>query len=76
MCVTGELVRDLVRAIRNKKHHYRELTPELQRSLGAPPDDFLDYFTSRFPRLITHLYLVIERHCKLEPLFAHYFSVS
>jgi len=69
----GEQVRDLVRAIRNKKHHFRELPIELQHSLGQIPDQFVEYFTARFPRLLPHLYLVIERHCRLESLFAQYY---
>ncbi|CAG2191335.1 ERN1 [Mytilus edulis] len=36
----GENIRDLLRAMRNKKHHYRELPEDLKRSLGAIPDQF------------------------------------
>ncbi|KAK6052348.1 hypothetical protein COOONC_10147 [Cooperia oncophora] len=35
--------------MRNKKHHYRELPEEVQKSLGRIPNEFLCYFTSRFP---------------------------
>lgn len=49
-------VRDLLRAIRNKHHHYAELGPDLQKSLGQVPDEYLQYFTSRFPTLIFHVY--------------------
>lgn len=52
----GVSLRDLLRAIRNKKHHYRELPPDVKQSLGALPDEFLDYFTTRFPKLINHVY--------------------
>ncbi|KAK6030133.1 ribonuclease 2-5A, partial [Ostertagia ostertagi] len=45
----GHSVRDLLRAMRNKKHHYRELPEEVQKSLGKIPNEFLCYFTSRFP---------------------------
>uniref|UniRef100_H2ZJM3 KEN domain-containing protein n=1 Tax=Ciona savignyi TaxID=51511 RepID=H2ZJM3_CIOSA len=68
-------VRDLLRAIRNKKHHYRELPEEVKRSLGTVPDEFLTYFTSRFPRLLTHTYLSMAC-CRHEPTFEHYYGES
>uniref|UniRef100_A0A665UK89 Serine/threonine-protein kinase/endoribonuclease IRE1 n=1 Tax=Echeneis naucrates TaxID=173247 RepID=A0A665UK89_ECHNA len=55
----GGSVRDLLRAMRNKKHHYRELPAEVQETLGSIPDDFVLYFTSRFPHLLMHTYLAI-----------------
>uniref|UniRef100_A0A8C1YGX2 Serine/threonine-protein kinase/endoribonuclease IRE1 n=1 Tax=Cyprinus carpio TaxID=7962 RepID=A0A8C1YGX2_CYPCA len=53
----GNSVRDLLRAMRNKKHHYHELPPEVQTALGEVPDGFVAYFTSRFPRLLLHTYI-------------------
>nr|XP_018916494.1 PREDICTED: serine/threonine-protein kinase/endoribonuclease IRE1-like [Bemisia tabaci] len=50
----GESLRDLLRALRNKKHHYRELPVEAQLSLGSIPDEFVDYWLKRFPRLLYH----------------------
>lgn len=44
-------IRDLLRAIRNKRHHYRELSDELKDSLGSIPDGFVTYFTTKFPRV-------------------------
>ena len=52
----GSSVRDLLRAMRNKKHHYRELPDDVKEALGAVPDGFVSYFTSRFPRLLIHTY--------------------
>lgn len=37
--------------MRNKKHHYQELPIEVQQSLGQVPDQFVTYFTDRFPRV-------------------------
>lgn len=70
----GESVRDLLRAVRNKKHHYRELSEELQKHLGTLPDAFLAYFTSRFPKLLMHTYAVAETYCKDESNFKQYFE--
>ncbi|XP_072270164.1 serine/threonine-protein kinase/endoribonuclease IRE1 [Pyxicephalus adspersus] len=68
----GRSVRDLLRALRNKKHHYRELPPEVQETLGIVPDDFVRYFTSRFPRLLLHTYLAMGL-CSQERLFHPYY---
>ena len=66
-------VRDLLRALRNKKHHYNELEAEVKAVYGRVPDQFSDYWTSRFPRLLVHTYHVM--HCvKNEPTFQHYFD--
>uniref|UniRef100_A0A8C0IM48 Serine/threonine-protein kinase/endoribonuclease IRE1 n=1 Tax=Chelonoidis abingdonii TaxID=106734 RepID=A0A8C0IM48_CHEAB len=69
----GGSVRDLLRAMRNKKHHYRELPLEVQETLGSIPDYFVCYFTSRFPRLLLHTYHAMQI-CRGERLFQHYYS--
>ncbi|XP_035613836.2 serine/threonine-protein kinase/endoribonuclease IRE1-like isoform X1 [Oncorhynchus keta] len=71
----GGSVRDLLRAMRNKKHHYRELPAEVQETLGSIPDDFVSYFTSRFPHLLRHTYLAM-RTCAHERSFLPYYSSS
>ncbi|XP_054989349.1 serine/threonine-protein kinase/endoribonuclease IRE1 [Sorex araneus] len=69
----GGSVRDLLRAMRNKKHHYRELPAEVRETLGSLPDDFVRYFTSRFPHLLTHTYRALEL-CSHERPFQPYYS--
>lgn len=56
----GTSVRDLLRALRNKKHHFRELTKEAQQSLGETQEAFAHYWTSRFPLLLVHAYLTMQ----------------
>ncbi|XP_019397368.1 PREDICTED: serine/threonine-protein kinase/endoribonuclease IRE2 isoform X1 [Crocodylus porosus] len=68
----GSSVRDLLRAMRNKKHHYHELPADVQETLGAVPDDFVQYFTSRFPRLLLHTHTAM-RICAGERLFHSYY---
>ncbi|KAB1263751.1 Serine/threonine-protein kinase/endoribonuclease IRE2 [Camelus dromedarius] len=68
----GTSVRDLLRAVRNKKHHYRELPDEVRQALGPVPDSFLQYFTARFPRLLLHTYQAM-RSCASESLFLPYY---
>ncbi|XP_076451034.1 serine/threonine-protein kinase/endoribonuclease IRE1-like [Babylonia areolata] len=71
----GRSVRDLLRAMRNKKHHYRELPEEVKASLGRVPDEFVQYFTSRFPRLLMHVYTAMEI-CKDESTLRQYYHSS
>ncbi|XP_076627174.1 serine/threonine-protein kinase/endoribonuclease Ire1 isoform X1 [Colletes latitarsis] len=71
----GESVRDLLRALRNKKHHYRELSPEAQENLGDIPDKFTDYWLSRFPCLLSHVWSAMQafRH---EPTLRDYYHMD
>uniref|UniRef100_A0A8C2DKC3 Serine/threonine-protein kinase/endoribonuclease IRE1 n=1 Tax=Cyprinus carpio TaxID=7962 RepID=A0A8C2DKC3_CYPCA len=71
----GGSVRDLLRAMRNKKHHYRELPNEVQETLGSIPDEFVSYFTSRFPLLLLHTHLAM-RFCAVERSFLPYYNQS
>lgn len=68
----GSEVRDLLRAMRNKKHHYRELPDNLKASLGAVPDGYMRYFSLRFPRLLVHTYNAMSA-CKNEQVLQAYY---
>ncbi|KAI9099768.1 kinase-like domain-containing protein [Phlyctochytrium arcticum] len=73
----GASVRDLLRALRNKKHHFQDLPPAVQTALGSPPDNFLTYFTSRFPALLLHVYHVVaDTKLRSEPMFQQYFELK
>jgi len=61
-------VRDCLRVIRNKKHHYHELPAATQRSLGSMPDGFYQYFAVRFPQLLLHAYACMASFVQLDPL--------
>lgn len=67
-------VRDLLRVMRNKLNHYRELPKEIQELLGAVPEGFDDYFASRFPKLLIEVYKVMYRYCKEEEWFQKYLN--
>ncbi len=56
-----------------QKHHYRELPIEVQLSLGSIPDQFVYYFTSRFPTLLLHVYRAM-RCCGTERIFQQYYD--
>jgi len=67
-------LRDLLRAIRNKKNHFRELPPDVQELLGSTSSGYIKYFRDRFPRLIVELFeFVVEMGFDSEDLFAPYF---
>ncbi|RKO93174.1 kinase-like domain-containing protein [Blyttiomyces helicus] len=72
----GSTIRDLLRALRNKKHHYQDLPPETKKALGELPDGFLSYFTSRFPGLLLHVYYVVAERLRDESMFRSYFDPS
>lgn len=73
----GKSVQDLMRALRNKKHHYQDLPDNVKRQIGSMPEGFLLYFTRRFPRLFLHVHSVVSssplRH---ESMFRTYFELS
>ncbi|KAI4327859.1 hypothetical protein L6164_020271 [Bauhinia variegata] len=67
-------VRDLLRVMRNKLNHYRELPQEIQELVGPVPEGFNDYFSSRFPRLLMEVFKIICKYCKKEECFQRYFN--
>ncbi|XP_055833426.1 serine/threonine-protein kinase/endoribonuclease IRE1b-like isoform X1 [Solanum dulcamara] len=67
-------VRDLLRVIRNKLNHYRELSKEIQGILGQVPEGFESYFSTRFPRLLIEVYKVFHTYCLDEDIFKKYFK--
>lgn len=69
-------VQDLLRVIRNKKHHAQDLPLALRKQLSLMPEGFLHYFTHRFPALFMHVYQVMEQLPVLrqEPTFRAYYQ--
>lgn len=69
-------MRDLLRALRNKRHHYGDLPDATKRVLGSVPDGFEAYFSARFPRLLLHVFKILGEDQKVrdEPLFRPYFG--
>ncbi|KAJ3208312.1 bifunctional endoribonuclease/protein kinase ire1 [Entophlyctis luteolus] len=69
-------VQDLLRVMRNKKHHYQELSADLKKTVGALPDGFYSYFSDRFPGLLMHVYHMVAENkgLKSEAVFTVYFD--
>ncbi len=62
-------VRDLLRVMRNKRHHFHELSLPLKEAIGSIPDGFMNYFDVRFPQLVLHCAYVAHRYLSGESLF-------
>lgn len=71
----GASVRDLLRAFRNKKHHYHELTEDVQNMLGSIPNEFTNYWIDKFPSLISHVYHAFSI-CSMEKAFNPYYQAN
>ncbi|XP_065881047.1 serine/threonine-protein kinase/endoribonuclease IRE1b-like isoform X2 [Euphorbia lathyris] len=69
-------IRDLLRVIRNKSHHYRELPQEIKDLLGSHPDGFENYFSYRFPKLLIEVYNATYSYCREEEFFRKYIQTS
>ena len=65
--------RDLLRAIRNKCHHYYNLPPDEQELFGDFPEGLYMYFYRRFPTLLTLVYNVVTRYFPNESIFSEFF---
>jgi serine/threonine-protein kinase/endoribonuclease IRE1 len=66
-------LRDLLRVIRNKYNHFRDLPLELQQVLGPVPEGFYAYFRVRFPRLLLCVFEVVKEYFGEEDVFSTYF---
>lgn len=56
---TGTRLLDLLRALRNKKNHYEDMSDELKRKVGPLPDGYLFFWTTRFSNLLITCWNVV-----------------
>ena len=56
---TGSRMLDLLRALRNKKNHYEDMSDSLKRSVGPLPEGYLNFWTFRFPMLLLTCWNVV-----------------
>jgi len=66
-------LKDLLRALRNKKHHYRELSDHVKEVYGSLPNQFMQYWLNKFPRLLKHTYYAMQS-IKYETDFVKYYD--
>ncbi|KAH6671136.1 hypothetical protein B0J14DRAFT_656124 [Halenospora varia] len=56
---TGSRLLDLLRALRNKKNHYEDMSDKLKKEVGALPDGYLSYWTTKFPNLLISCWNIV-----------------
>ncbi|KAI0904530.1 hypothetical protein F4823DRAFT_204688 [Ustulina deusta] len=72
---TGTKLLDLLRALRNKRSHYGDMSDALKKIVGPVPEGYLGFWTRRFPNLLIICCTVIYK-LNLEQLstFQEYFK--
>lgn len=66
-------IKDLLRVMRNKRHHFNELSMEMKNLMGTLPSGFVQYFESKFPYLLMHCVKVVCRYVKpTESIYREY----
>ncbi|KAF7586414.1 bifunctional endoribonuclease/protein kinase ire1 [Aspergillus hancockii] len=73
---TGSKMLDLLRALRNKCHHYNDMPEHLKANIGGLPEGYLTFWTVRFPSLLMscHSVIVDLRLTRIDR-FKRYFTV-
>lgn len=56
---TGTRMLDLLRALRNKRNHYEDLSDALKKTVGPLPQGYLGFWTRRFPNLLIACWNVV-----------------
>lgn len=56
---TGSRMLDLLRALRNKRNHYNDMSDHLKATIGGLPEGYLSFWTVRFPSLLMSCHWVV-----------------
>uniref|UniRef100_A0A7S3CRH9 non-specific serine/threonine protein kinase n=1 Tax=Strombidium rassoulzadegani TaxID=1082188 RepID=A0A7S3CRH9_9SPIT len=67
---------DLLRFIRNKKNHIRELPEEGKQLLGETNDSFTTYFIRKFPKLMIAVDEFARSKLIEDPVFSQYYEAD
>jgi len=67
-------VRDLLRVIRNKRHHFHELSEGAKALMSPVPTGFVSYFESNYPELLMHCVRVACTCLSRDKVFKSYCS--
>ncbi|KAF2480536.1 hypothetical protein BDY17DRAFT_301957 [Neohortaea acidophila] len=74
---SGGRLLDLLRALRNKKHHYEDMPEDVKRRVGPLAGGYLAFWCNRFPRLLMACYEVVhEAGLQGNDRFKGYFAVG
>jgi serine/threonine protein kinase len=69
-------VRDLLRLIRNKHHHFDELPEKLKAEMRYTTGGLMTYFESRFPLLLIHCFNICRTRLPAKDILATKYSIS
>jgi serine/threonine-protein kinase/endoribonuclease IRE1 len=56
---TGSRLLDLLRALRNKRNHYEDMSDKLKKEVGPLPEGYLSYWTTKFPDLLINCWSLV-----------------
>lgn len=71
----GSKLLDLLRALRNKRNHYEDMSDSLKRNVGSLPDGYLVYWTVKFPMLLLTCWNVVYNlHWETSDRFREYYE--
>ena len=56
---SGEKILDLLRALRNKKNHYEDMSEAIKEKVGGLPAGYLGFWSRRFPNLLMVCHRVV-----------------
>ncbi|KAK4162422.1 hypothetical protein QBC43DRAFT_321904 [Cladorrhinum sp. PSN259] len=71
---TGGKMLDLLRALRNKRNHYDDMSEQVKRLVGSLPEGYLNFWTTRFPNLLLACWEVVyECHWDETDRFKDYY---
>lgn len=68
-----EKLMDLLRALRNKYHHFNDMPLSLQEKMSPLPHGFYKYFNDKFPNMLMEIYSVVEENLKHEHVFTEFY---
>lgn len=58
---SGSNICDLLRAIRNKRHHWGDMQEDAKRATGELPADYVNYWQKRLPKMLMHVYRFVKK---------------
>ncbi|VVT54045.1 uncharacterized protein SAPINGB_P003879 [Magnusiomyces paraingens] len=70
----GDRVSDLLRAMRNKSHHFNDLPSGLKERMSPYPEGYVRFFLRRFPYLLMAVYEMVKRNLAEEDMFKPFFT--
>ena len=70
----GDDIVELLRLVRNKLHHFRDVSEEARGAMGNKPEDFMGYILKKFPNLLLHVWRAAYENVRDDPIFQDYFT--